>query len=400
MSDQNYTLRFVDLQTGEILEDLSPRTDSGAAPAGDQVLRDALLVLNTKTASIEKNKGMAAVERWRLQSVARALLPGHRVGKCYRVMIKKVVSVFRSQESKKSFYGGLCVCGSIWACPVCASKISERRRVELEKVDTKNYFMFMVTITIQHNKNDDLQNLFTGLAESWRSVKSGRWWQEFKKENQIVGSVQGLEVTYGSGSGWHPHKHIIFFSELPFLDLQKIKNDLYKQYAKKLDTFGLYASASHGLDVVVVDKGNADYVAKFCRWGAIQEITKSSSKKGRSNGSEFRYQAFDLLASDDALLGSKFVEYVRVFKGCKQLIYSPGLRAKLGLGVVASDLELAEHQDEKSYLLATLSPADWQVILDRKKRAEVLEVANYGDLNLLNIYLIGLGCSRGGESKK
>ena len=340
------------------------------------------------------NLKIARVERWRLQSKSRELLPGHRVGKCYRVMIKKVVSVFRSAESKKSFYGGLCVCGSIWACPVCASKITERRKVELEKVNTKDYFMFMVTITIQHNKNDKLSKLYEGLIESWRRVKSGRWWQDFKKENNIIGSVQGLEVTYGMGSGWHPHKHIIFFSESKVLDLEKVKKDLYKQYAKKLKRFGLYASFSHGLDVAPVDKGNADYVAKFCRWGAVQEITKSAVKKGRSNENEFRYQAFDLLAADSKFLESRFVEYVQVFKGSKQLVYSPGLRARLGMGAVASDLELAEHQEDKSYLLATLSAQDWRVVLDHNKRAELLEVANYGDLDLLNIYLVGLGCKR------
>ena len=403
MSDSNYNVNqaWID-HAGKLKPVEEAHRGSAEVSCAQDTARAVapLLVINTRMASIEKNKGIARVEKWRLQSVARELLPGHRVGKCYRVMIKKVVSVFRSNESKKSFYGGLCVCGSIWACPVCASKISEKRRVELEKVDTKKYFMFMVTITIQHNKNDDLQNLFTGLVESWRSVKSGRWWQDFKKENQIVGSIQGLEVTYGLGSGWHPHKHIIFFSELPILDLEKIKNDLYKQYAKKLDTFGLYASASHGLDVVVVDKGNANYAAKFCKWGAIHEITKSIVKKGKSNKNEFRYQPFDLLGSDNWEVKKRFVEYVRVFKGCKQLVYSLGLRAKLGLGVVASDLELAEHQDEKSYLLATLSPLDWQIIKELGKRAEVLEVANYGDLNLLNIYLVGLGCPRGGESNE
>ena len=196
------------------------------------------------------------------------------------------------------------------------------------------------------------------------------------------------------GSGWHPHKHIIFFSKRFDLDLDQVKKDLYFQYEKKLSTFGLYASYSHGLDVVQVDQGNADYAVKFCRWGSIQEITKSPVKKGRSNKNEFRYQAFDLLAADSKYLESRFVEYVQVFKGSKQLVYSPGLRSVLGMSYQASDKELAEHQDDKSYLLATLSASDWQVVLDHNKRAELLEVANYGDLDLLNIYLVGLGCKR------
>ena len=76
---------------------------------------------------------LARLERWHLQSVSRGFLPEHRVGTCLRRLqpLSSTVRVFKSHE--KCHYGGLMVCGSIWVCPVCAAKISEHRRMDLQQ---------------------------------------------------------------------------------------------------------------------------------------------------------------------------------------------------------------------------------------------------------------------------
>ena len=72
------------------------------------------------------------VQRFSLQSVARAILPESRTAKCLRIRAHDCdVQVWKSKEHGTASYGGLQTCGSVWACPVCSAKIAERRRVEL-----------------------------------------------------------------------------------------------------------------------------------------------------------------------------------------------------------------------------------------------------------------------------
>ncbi|MEZ1674500.1 hypothetical protein QVM16_33425, partial [Pseudomonas aeruginosa] len=67
-----------------------------------------------------------------LKSVVNRLLPTSRTSKCCRWRVpKQALQVHRSIEHGKAFFSGLQVCASVWAGPVCAAKISERRRAEL-----------------------------------------------------------------------------------------------------------------------------------------------------------------------------------------------------------------------------------------------------------------------------
>jgi len=71
-------------------------------------------------------------ERFAYKSVVNQLLPTSRTSKCMRWRVpKQSLQILKSQEHNKAFYTGLQICASVWACPVCAAKISERRRAEL-----------------------------------------------------------------------------------------------------------------------------------------------------------------------------------------------------------------------------------------------------------------------------
>ena len=72
------------------------------------------------------------VQRFALQSMARAILPESRTAKCLRIRAHDCdVQVWKSREHGTASYGGLQTCGSVWTCPVCAAKIAERRRIKL-----------------------------------------------------------------------------------------------------------------------------------------------------------------------------------------------------------------------------------------------------------------------------
>jgi hypothetical protein len=103
--------------------------------------------------------------RYQMQAAAKHILPGNRVGICLRHQREKygTVDVFKHRQTQKAFYSGLMICGSVWICPVCASKISERRRAELKRASTayreSGGNLTMLTLTFSHSRSDRLADL-------------------------------------------------------------------------------------------------------------------------------------------------------------------------------------------------------------------------------------------------
>ncbi|MGI2002405.1 hypothetical protein, partial [Shewanella frigidimarina] len=81
---------------------------------------------------------LSRANRWALKSVVNKLLPDIRTSKCmvFRAPLPdggvSDIKLCRGTDTKKAYYHGLMSCGSIWTCPICAAKVSERRRQELK----------------------------------------------------------------------------------------------------------------------------------------------------------------------------------------------------------------------------------------------------------------------------
>lgn len=328
--------------------------------------------------------------RWHLQTAARRILGSSwRVSSCYRYVNERSTSVEirHVKEEHRAFYHGLQVCGSVWTCPVCSAKITEKRREELtraiEKWSLDGGSVVMVTLTLQHNSGDELKVLLSALKDSWRRLKAGRRYQSVKARFELAASVNSVEVTHGN-SGWHPHIHALFFSRIPEqdFDLDSFKAELVEHYTALLEQHGQYASDFYGIDVKLGDKFAGDYVSKY---GMEREMTKSISKRGSSGGRS----PFELLESyldGDEQAAPLFKEYANTFFGTRQLTWSRGAREILGLGEELEDDEIAESEPE-SELLISLTPQQYKRICDLDLRGEVLEIAAHGDVSLLIKYL-------------
>ncbi|WP_425530609.1 hypothetical protein, partial [Stenotrophomonas maltophilia] len=70
----------------------------------------------------------------------------------------------------------------------------------------------------------------------------------------------------------------------------------------------------------------------------------------------------------------RFMVYIEAFKGRRQLYWSNGLKAKLGVGEV-SDEELAHEQKEDATVLSELTDDQWRAVLWTKSEAALLQVA-------------------------
>lgn len=342
--------------------------------------------------------------RWARLDAACQLLPDERVAKCFRVPVKELIDIIKSPKHKRAHYNGTVICGSVWHCPVCAAKITERRRIELQsgidKAAEMGLYTCMATFTLQHTITDQLTSLENAQTEALRKMTSGRWYQGFKKNFGIVGNVTGIENTFGFIYGWHFHRHKIYFSKRPIDQSQceNIKNELSFQYRKKLDGLGYYAHPVHGVDVRPGDSSVADYVAKYgheknTNWSLAAEATKGSSKnsiKSADNLTPFEFLDYSLM-KDDEQAGILYQEYAAAMKGKRQLRWSPGLRELLGLGIEATDEELAQAQDEDGGNFAQLTRRQLGKIIWKGKRGEVLEVASTQEIEAFQIYLQSLG---------
>lgn len=309
------------------------------------------------------------------------------------------VEVLHNAQHNAASYGGLVTCGSVWACPICAAKIQERRRGEIEQgiaaMKAQGYEPLMVTFTFSHRSWHRLGDLVLQQADAFKRLRAGRQWQEFVRSIGFAGLVRSLEVTHGA-NGWHPHTHELWFAE-PGQCTLKLKARLAQLWARAcnraglLDDVGDPAFACYSVDVRG-DVDSGDYLAKqddSRRWGIAHEVAKATSKQGRAKGVHPHHFLIRNAAGDPAL----FVEYVNAMKGRRQLFWSHGLKARCGVDEV-SDETLAEQPEEGARLLALLTPQAWTFVVGNDARCELLDAAETGGFDAVCALLLALGVPR------
>jgi hypothetical protein len=392
--------------------------DGGGASTAQQA-RDAdgerggnpLLGIYTKSAAATPPDVAARLEKWELQSVSRQLLPKERVRVCMRHRRPGAagVEVWHAPAQASAHYGGLMICGSVWHCPVCAAKIAERRREELAAAFASARAMggrvVMATFTISHGRRDTLSGLLGRFLAAYRSMTSTRAYKGLIAHYGLVGSVKALETTVG-GNGWHPHAHTAMF--LPAeVDPAQLADDLYPVWAAAATRNGLTMTRSRGLDVTASEEKLAQYVAKWGHqptrrlWDVEDELTRAHSKRGRTGeGGTKGATPFDLLRwvadTGESLPVALFREYAAEFKGRRQLVWSPGLRAFLGVDAEKTDEEIAGEIREDALLLALLSPAEWRAVRWADRRGQLLEVARSGDAGAVRAFVAHLVADQAG----
>lgn len=328
-----------------------------------------------------KSSVMARFERFALQSAARKLLPESRTAKCLRLRQgNSDIGVLQSKEHGTCSYKGLQTCGSVWACPVCAAKISERRRIEIKAAIEQHVAngggVYLLTLTNPHHFGDKLAELLIGQAKALSYFNGDRASRKVFAGMECIGQIRATEVTQGRlrrvNNGWHPHYHIVLFAARS-LDLEALQALLSVRWISACTKAGLKApSLDHG---VRLDSG--EFAAAYAsKWGLESEITKGHIKKSKDGESPFDLlRAY--LADGDKQAGALFREFAECFKGKRQLLWSPGLKKRFKIGEM-SDEELANKQDDKALLLGTVTVEQWRYILKKEARSLVLELAEQG----------------------
>jgi hypothetical protein len=329
--------------------------------------------------------------RWADFRYVRDLLSDECVNGCRRSISKTaggVVSVCRQVSADGRVCGsfkGLSTCKSVWLCPMCSARISERRAIELndavKAAESQGLLVVLVTVTFSHSASDSLSDTLSAFRSALRRSRSGRDWHALQQEFSPLGYVRALEVTHGS-NGWHPHAH-----ELWFLPAQTDATAFAAAYEARWLKAMSYAGLSgneHAFRCDVSRGGIAAYVAKFGReprWGPGRELAKASHKRGR-RASATPWQLLRMAREGDADACGWFLDYASAFKGCRQLQWSPGLRAQLVLPEPLTDDEAAADDavcvDGAVEVVAVLDGKRWYRVYYNDREHAVLEMVING----------------------
>lgn len=358
-----------------------PRPPSGplpTAPEGAVLVRsakspDAPSVRLAKSVNADPSQTPTKAQENRAglffrQRVAASILTKQRVAHCHWSMADLSTQVAVKRRAGFARFEGLQTCGSVWHCPFCSARISDVRRVELNKALIRARALglpvVMITLTARHQSGDDLPALLEALKKAKNHWHDSRTYKRHKPT--IAGCITATELTHGA-NGWHPHFHILVFLR-GTLDLGAFRDDLAAQWVASLEARGL--SGNDRAFELQDASAAGQYVAK---WGAAEEMTLSAKKGGEDAKSKGRHP-FDFLRTaavnprDRAL----FFTYAIAFKGRRQLVWSKGLRDLLAVPETTDEqaavIEPDEAEDE--FIVAMTKP-EW-TFARRKGRDPIL----------------------------
>lgn len=344
--------------------------------------------LESEALALAESAAARVCERFSLQSSAKEILCDGRIVFCMRRLVphETEVKVLQSLKHGGTFYGNLWVCDSLWVCPVCAGKITEKRRVDLVRLVSLHKEVggqvVMVTLTYSHKKTDSLKDTQAKTAKALEYFKSGKAAARLRKFHNLAGTITAKEITHGEINGWHLHFHELWFLDGVGHDLAALEDVLYEHWRAACLKAGLGEPARH---IFKVQGG--DYAAKYVgKWGMESEMTKGHVKKGK----EGHYTPFDLLrlyrdGGDYAPRAAElFREYADAMHGVRQLFISTTLKKRYPQVEVKTDEELNKQQEDEAALLGLLNPAQWrrvenaEKVLKRDIRGQLLRRARLG----------------------
>jgi hypothetical protein len=312
-------------------------------------------------------------------------MPDKRIASCMTAVRTDwgQVEIRQSADSGRCYYAGLMACGSVWICPLCATKIQAVRALELKAAiaegQSQGLTVAMLAPTVSHTLQDDLGSLLDDYTRALSSLLRGRGFRKLKERYGIEGYVRALEVTYGFKNGWHPHAHVLFFLR-PDSDLAALESDLFPLWEKAVRGRGLGEVSRRPFKLESATYAH-NYVTKLGReWGPAEELVHSHSKS--ASGESF--SPFDLLAeytfrsasdSKRAQFGALFREYANVFHGRRQLQWTQGLKKRLVGADGLTDAEIADSLGQVDAVLAVLTLDDWLLVRKADYRGEVLLIA-------------------------
>lgn len=388
---------------------INGRTPAALQPRGFQPIADAQNLVEevdpdtgeitrfevtAKGRRVYKVPQQLRAERYALKSVVNRIFPKSLTAKCCRMPIPhQSVRILKTPEYNKAHYAGLSRCSSVWLCPVCAAKIAERRRAELvaavATAKAMGWQVMLMTCTVPHGLGDDVGSMLDQMLKAWRKMTDSRKGKELRKLFDLRGTIRTLEVTDGQ-NGFHPHFHALLFIGSKFSS-ESVQAGFLPLWQDACVKAGLPCPSDYrGLRV---DDGS--WAAKYAsKWGLEDEMVRGHMKTSKGYSGVTPWDMLrDILQNCSQRSEQRFRLYAAAFKGRRQLYWSNGLKAKLGVEVI-TDEELVAIEEETAYVLAEFTVEQWRIVLATRTESALLDIAEENP-DQIHAFIIALAIGRG-----
>jgi hypothetical protein len=241
-------------------------------------------------------------------------------------------------------------CGSPWCCPICSPVVRERRAQEIDQALSRHLAAgggaVFVTLTVPHKRRDALAPRLEMMSQAFHHLLSGAPWKRRAARLGYLGLIRALEVTWGEANGWHPHPHAVLLTERPLSveEVADLDQSFHGRWAGVVERKGFGRINGHGVDVRPVTTAGdlAGYLTKVeGGWGVGLELARSDLKVARRAGSLNPVGILrSFVETGEVRMLDLWQEYEAATFGKRAIVWSPGLKARLGVGEV-EDVEAA-----------------------------------------------------------
>lgn len=362
---------------------------------------------------------------WDRSTLERVRLCRHRVnGDSVQVRVTE------GSDGRRAGFAGLQTCGSVWACPVCSSKVLGHRQGEIETAVVRHLKdggkIAFATFTVRHNRSHSLDEVWDAVSSAQAAMTSGR---EYRAEvarlgvevdrvlvtecpakscgedsgrgrrharfcrlgtydvKHVLPWLRVVEVTHGE-NGWHVHQHMVLFlpGSMTDVDLADLYDAMHARWARGAADGGLDGALKvNTCEFVTSPARIGEYVSKNTygvkeRSAGVMaaEVARGDLKVSRLGGKSSMQLMRDAV---DEHAGARerrlWREFEQASQGRRQMTWSHGARLVLGLGVELTDEEAAAVEvgtDDDAVI--EIDPSSWyRVVRTPGFQAELLACA-------------------------
>ncbi len=324
------------------------------------------IVCHSVEAAVDKplvceTDGMRFYRAYRLLDQLRNI-SRNSTARCRRFRIAKTVQVFADGDHVT--ISGVQTCHNAWGCPVCSLAIQIRRAAEIEwaldhwkgdvpdRIGPNQATAYMLSLTVRHGINHKLADTVSVVTDAWGDFFAGRAGQELHRRLGINHFVRSLEVTWSPEHGWHPHLHVVIFTNDPLRpeELEEL-DGRWHEAVRDTENFrkSFSPNQARGFNVKEIWK-NSDgkYLQKM-----FLELTDVGAKEA-AEGHLSYWQVAEQAAKGDPRMIRVWREAQDALFRKKQLTWSKGSKAAFGIPDLTDEMLCDEQGVDATNLAETL----------------------------------------------
>jgi ketosteroid isomerase-like protein len=243
----------------------------------------------------------------------------------------------------------------------------------------------MLTLTMPHVEADSLEQLLAWLGDALQRTKRGNPWKRIAARHGVHGAMTTKEATWGREAGWHPHFHIVLLVS-GNTEAEALEADIAPRWRTMIGKVCGREPNEHGCRVTVrKDPEAAADAAGYLTKGAwsigceVEGTHSKEAKRGRFTPLDIVRRYADALEEGDQRAqdewGALFRRYVEAYRGKRQTVWSPGLKAEFGVRDLDEETAAEGEGEPEVETVAVLGPRAWAAVREHHAEGALLRIA-------------------------